>query len=66
MIVNLYTPTYGSITYRGQDIHKLDKKELKIFRNQAQIIFQNPYSSLNPRKPVREIIAVALQGKRNH
>ena len=63
MIVNLYTPTYGSITYRGQDIHKLDKKELKIFRNQAQIIFQNPYSSLNPRKPVREIIAAALQEK---
>lgn len=63
MAVNLYTPTYGSITYRGEDIHKLNKKGLKIFRNHAQIIFQNPYSSLNPRKPVREIIAVALQQK---
>ena len=63
MAVNLYTPTYGSITYRGEDIHKLNKKGLKIFRNHAQIIFQNPYSSLNPRKPVREIIAVALQEK---
>ena len=63
MAVNLYTPTYGSITYRGEDIHKLNKKGLKKFRNHAQIIFQNPYSSLNPRKPVREIIAVALQEK---
>ena len=63
MAVNLYTPTYGSITYRGEDIHKLNKKGLKKFRNHAQIIFQNPYSSLNPRKPVREIIAAALQEK---
>jgi len=63
MAVNLYKPTHGSITYRGEDIHKMNKKELKIFRNHAQIIFQNPYSSLNPRKPVREIIAVALQEK---
>jgi len=63
MAVNLYTPTYGSITYRGEDIYKLNKKGLKKFRNHAQIIFQNPYSSLNPRKPVREIIAVALQEK---
>ena len=63
MVVNLYTPTYGNILYRGEDIHQLNKKELKIFRNHAQIIFQNPYSSLNPRKPVREIIAAALQEK---
>lgn len=61
MVVNLYTPTSGSIAYRGKNIHKLDKDELKKFRSCAQIIFQNPYSSLNPRKSVREIIAVALQ-----
>jgi oligopeptide/dipeptide ABC transporter ATP-binding protein len=61
MVVNLYKPTAGSITYKGEDIHKLDKNGLKKFRNYAQIIFQNPYSSLNPRKAVREIIAVALQ-----
>ena len=61
MTVNLYKPTFGSITYKSKDIFKLNKKELKAFRNHAQIIFQNPYSSLNPRKPVREIIAVALQ-----
>ncbi|MEA2022292.1 MAG: ABC transporter ATP-binding protein, partial [Candidatus Caldatribacteriota bacterium] len=66
MAVNLYAPTSGSITYRGENIHKLDKNGLKKFRNNAQIIFQNPYSSLNPRKSVREIITVALQEKGIH
>jgi len=66
MAVNLYVPTSGSITYRGDNIHKLDKNRLKKFRNNAQIIFQNPYSSLNPRKSVREIITVALQEKGIH
>jgi len=66
MAVNLHKPTFGNITYRGKDIQKLDKNSLKKFRNNAQIIFQNPYSSLNPRKSVREIIAVALQEKGIH
>ena len=66
MAVNLYKPTSGSITYCGKDIQKLDKNGLKKFRNSAQIIFQNPYSSLNPRKSVSEIITVALQEKGIH
>ena len=66
MAVNLYKPTSGSIVYRGKDIQKLDKSGLKKFRKNVQIIFQNPYSSLNPRKSVREIIAVALQEKGIH
>ncbi len=66
MAVNLYKPTFGSITYCGKDIQKLDKNGLKKFRNSAQIIFQNPYSSLNPRKSVSEIITVALQEKGIH
>lgn len=66
MVVNLYKPTSGSITYHGKDIQKLDKNDLKKFRNSAQIIFQNPYSSLNPRKSVSEIITVALQEKGIH
>jgi len=66
MAVNLHKPTSGSITYRGKDIQKLDKDGLKKFRNIAQIIFQNPYSSLNPRKSVSEIITVALQEKGIH
>jgi len=61
MAANLYVPTSGSITYRGEDVHKLSKNGMKKFRNNVQIVFQNPYSSLNPRKSVREIIAVALQ-----
>ncbi|GAI94705.1 unnamed protein product, partial [marine sediment metagenome] len=66
MAVNLHKPTFGNIIYRGKDVQKLDKNGLKKFRNSAQIIFQNPYSSLNPRKSVREIIAVALQEKGIH
>ena len=66
MAVNLYKPTSGNIVYRGKDIQKLDKSGLKKFRKNTQIIFQNPYSSLNPRKSVREIIAVALQEKGIH
>lgn len=66
MAVNLHKPTSGSITYCGKDIQKLDKNSLKKFRNSAQIIFQNPYSSLNPRKSVSEIITVALQEKGIH
>ncbi len=66
MAVNLHKPTFGNIIYRGKDVQKLDKNGLKKFRNSAQIIFQNPYSSLNPRKSVREIITVALQEKGIH
>ena len=61
MVVSLYKATAGSIFFGGKNVHKLHKIELKEFRNHAQIIFQNPYSSLNPRKSIREIIAVALQ-----
>jgi len=61
IVVNLYKPTEGSIIYKGEDVYNLNKVESKKFRSEVQIIFQNPYSSLNPRKSVREIIAVPLQ-----
>jgi len=61
MVVNLHKPTAGSIFYRSKNVHSLHKIELREFRNHAQIIFQNPYSSLNPRKSIREIVAVALR-----
>jgi oligopeptide/dipeptide ABC transporter ATP-binding protein len=61
MTANLYVPTSGCITYREENIHKLSKNGIKKFRKNVQMIFQNPYSSLNPRKSVREIISVALQ-----
>ena len=62
-ILRLHDITEGQILYRNQDISKLDAQGLKAFRQKAQIIFQNPYASLNPRKTVREIIQVALRSR---
>ncbi|WNF36313.1 ABC transporter ATP-binding protein [Bacillaceae bacterium IKA-2] len=62
-IIRLHEITDGKILYRNEDISKFDNNELKSFRQKAQIIFQNPYASLNPRKTVREIIQVALQSR---
>lgn len=55
-IVKLYDPVDGSIEFKGQDIAKLKGKELKDFRKSMQMIFQDPYASLNPRMTVGEII----------
>ena len=63
-IMNLYEPTSGNITFKGMDIKDLkSEEELKAYREAAQIIFQNPYSSLNPRKTVREILSVPLKNR---
>ena len=55
-LVKLYEPTAGTIEYKGKDITKLKGKELKEFRKSVQMIFQDPYASLNPRMTVGEII----------
>ncbi|MCR5448164.1 MAG: dipeptide ABC transporter ATP-binding protein [Solobacterium sp.] len=55
-IVKLYEPTDGSITFEGQDIAKIKGAELKAYRKNMQMIFQDPYASLNPRMTVGEII----------
>jgi oligopeptide/dipeptide ABC transporter ATP-binding protein len=47
-IVKLHTPTAGQIIYRGKDIFKQDKNDSKRFRRRVQMIFQDPYESLNP------------------
>ena len=53
----LERPTAGEILYDGVDIAKLERKQLLSLRRRIQIIFQDPYSSLNPRMKVGEIIA---------
>lgn len=55
-IVKLYEPESGTIEFDGKDISKIHGKDLKAFRKDVQMIFQDPYASLNPRMTVGEII----------
>ncbi len=55
-IVKLYEPEGGTIEFNGKDISKLKGNDLKAFRKDVQMIFQDPYASLNPRMTVGEII----------
>lgn len=57
MLVNLYAPTDGQIIFEGKDISKLDSKSRRDFCKDIQLIFQDPYASLNPRMTVGDIIA---------
>ena len=56
-ILRLVEPTSGNVIFEGRDITKLNNKELREYRKQAQIIFQDPYSSLNPRICIGDAIA---------
>src|SRR5947207_1652328 len=57
LITRLLEPTSGSVTYEGRDITSLSRRAFKPLREEVQMIFQDPYSSLNPRKTVGSIIA---------
>lgn len=59
-ILRLYEPTAGEIYFEGKDITKLNGSELKAMRRNMQMIFQDPYASLNPRMTVGDIIGEAL------
>lgn len=59
-VIRLIEPTSGKITLCGQDFRSLKGKDLKEARTRMKLIFQDPYSSLNPRMTVREIIAEPL------
>lgn len=59
-IIRLYEPTDGEILFKGQDISKLNRKEMRKIREEMQFIFQDPYSSLNPRMNVFNILAEPL------
>ena len=60
MVLMLERPTSGAIIFRGQDIQSLTGKDLKAYRKGVQAVFQDPYSSLNPRMRVGNIIAEPL------
>ena len=59
-VLRLLDKTSGSVKFKGLDIHSLSKKEMRKLRLKMQIIFQDPFSSLNPRKTVSDLIGEAL------
>lgn len=59
-ILRLIEPTSGQVLFEGKDVTKANRSELKELRKDMQIIFQDPYSSLNPRMTVSQLIAEPL------
>jgi peptide/nickel transport system ATP-binding protein/oligopeptide transport system ATP-binding protein len=59
-ILQLIEPTSGSVEFEGANVFELQKSELKSLRRDMQIIFQDPYASLNPRRPVSDSIMAGL------
>jgi oligopeptide/dipeptide ABC transporter ATP-binding protein len=68
-MLRLLEPTRGRVEVNGTNIYDLDRKQIKSMRRKMQIIFQDPYASLNPRTPVGDSIMAGLKihniGKRN-
>jgi oligopeptide/dipeptide ABC transporter ATP-binding protein len=59
-IIRLVEPTLGRITFDGRDMTRMREGELRALRRRMQIVFQDPYSSLNPRMTVREIVGEGI------
>jgi oligopeptide/dipeptide ABC transporter ATP-binding protein len=59
-ILRLLLPTEGEVFYEGKSVFHMSKKEMNKMRTKMQIIFQDPYSSLNPRLPVYDIVGEAM------
>jgi len=60
VLLRLIEATEGEVIFEGKDINKLNHKEMRKMREEMQIVFQDPYSSLNPRMTISEIIAEPL------
>jgi len=60
-ILQLHRPTEGKVYFEDQDLVSMEGSELRRMRSHMQIIFQDPYSSLNPRMTVREIVGEPLE-----
>ena len=64
LLLRLEEPTAGSVSYRGEDLARLPARQLVARRRHFQMIFQDPYASLNPRLTVRRILHEPLQAHR--
>lgn len=60
-VLGLIEPTAGRVSFRGRDLSTLDRRERKQLRREVQAVFQNPYTSLNPRRRVIDIVAEPLR-----
>jgi len=60
-IIKLLEPTAGKIIFEGQDITRFKRRQMRVVRRDVQIVFQDPYASLNPRMTVREIVGEPLR-----
>ena len=60
LILRLLDPTAGEIYFDGKEIHSMSREEIRKIRKDMQIVFQDPYASLNPRMTVRQIVAEPL------
>jgi len=60
LVLNLIQPTSGAVLFRGRNIFGFDRAEMKTFRKSVQIIFQDPFASLNPRRTIYDTISEPL------
>ncbi|MFP4311521.1 MAG: ABC transporter ATP-binding protein [Nitriliruptoraceae bacterium] len=60
-ILQLHRPTAGSVVYDGQELTELPRQQMQAVRRELQIVFQDPYASLNPKMPVNDIVAEPLK-----
>jgi oligopeptide/dipeptide ABC transporter ATP-binding protein len=60
-ILQLHKPTSGSVRYKGQELTTLSAKQMRPVRRDLQIVFQDPYASLNPKMPVNDIVGEPLR-----
>lgn len=60
-VLGLYDKTDGEVLYRGKDLHQLKGEARRVFTKHAQIIFQDPYASLDPKMKVRDIVAEGIR-----
>ena len=60
-MLRLTTPDNGSIIYRGQNIHQLKGRALQQYRKEVQLVFQDPYSSLNPKQKIKNILTEPMR-----